>query len=201
MFRRLSCGNQGGNCGGRPTRRKAASAWRPSRRARCRWSTAVPTMVLMAGNTANEPTWTERLDGHLLEPHPQRPHRRRSVSTCRWSPTARSRRPDSPALRCGAGHPGRARPAVLLDGEPPHPAVGRAADITGLQTVTATAADRPRAAGARRGVPAAQGVTWVSGIPLAGRALAGNMAVTRRVPTATATDVASAGHPDRRRVT
>ena len=92
---------QGGNCARRrrPAHaRKAASTWRACRRARCRWSGGVPTMVLVAGNTANEPTWTSVSTGHLREPDPQRPHRREAARPAARERRSAADRPDPPPV-------------------------------------------------------------------------------------------------------
>jgi hypothetical protein len=131
----------------------------------------VPTMVLVAGNTANEPKWT-------------------SVSTGTYNNRIRNgrtgaRRLDLPIVSDGAlpvdliRRPSLTTPdaAVVLDQRYFKMASlrillsDRAADISGLQTVTATAPiDLARLArdAAYRANPNGSGaVNWVNGIPLA----------------------------------
>ncbi len=55
-FRRLSCGSQGGNCGGGTQEGSVNVASVPP--SLLQPVGGVPTMVLQAGNTANDPTWT-----------------------------------------------------------------------------------------------------------------------------------------------
>jgi len=55
-FRRLSCGAQGGNCGGGTQEGSVTATTVPP--SILQTVDGVPTMVLQAGNTPNDPTWT-----------------------------------------------------------------------------------------------------------------------------------------------
>ncbi len=176
-FRRLSCGASGGACGGGTQEGSVRVATVPP--STLQTVNGRPTMVLVAGNTANEPTWT-------------------SVSTGNYSNRIRNgatgaKRLDLPLVTDGAlpvdliRRPSLAAPdaQVVLDQRFFSMASlrvllsDRAADITGLQTVTATApvnlAQLARDAVYRAGL----GVNWVNGVPLA---LAGAYPVTGATP-------------------
>ena len=164
-FRRLSCGSQGGNCGGGTQEGSVTVATVPPNTLQT--VNGHPTMVLTAGNTANEPTWT-------------------SVSTGAYSNRIRNgltgaKRLDLPLVSDGAlpvdliRRPSLTTPdtqvvlgqrffsmaslRILLS--------DRAADITGLQDVTNTApVDLARLA--RDSVYRTWlGVNWMNGVPLA----------------------------------
>jgi hypothetical protein len=164
-FRRLSCGSQGGNCGGGTQEGSVTVTSVPP--STLQTVNGLPTMVLTPGNTPNEPKWT-------------------SVSTGTYSNRIRNgrtgaKRLDLPLVSDGAvpvdliRRPSLTSPdtnqvldqrffsmaslRVLLS--------DRSADITDLQTVTSTApvnlARLARDVGYRTGL----GVNWVNGVPLA----------------------------------
>lgn len=135
-FRRLSCGTMGGNCGGTTQEGSVNVTSVPP--STLQMVSGRPTMVLTAGNTANEPTWT-------------------SVSTGTYNNRIRNgrtgaKRLDLPLVSDGAmpidliRRPSIAAPdtQVVLDQRFFSMASvrillsDRAADITGLQTVTVT---------------------------------------------------------------
>ncbi len=165
VFRRLSCGNQGGNCGGGTQEGSVTVASVPP--STLQMVGGVPTMVLTPGNVPNEPKWT-------------------SISTGTYSNRVRNgrtgaRRLDLPLVTNGAlpvdliRRPSLAVPdaQIVLDQRFFSMASvrilfsDRPADITGLQTVTVTApvdlARLARDAGYRAGL----GVNWFNGVPLA----------------------------------
>ena len=134
-FRRLSCGSQGGNCGGGTQEGSVTVASVPP--STLQTVDGRPTMVLVPGNTPNEPTWT-------------------NISTGTYSNRIRNgatgaKRLDLPLVSDGAlpvdliRRPSLAAPdtQVVLDQRFFSMASlrillsDRAADITGLQTVTA----------------------------------------------------------------
>jgi len=169
-FRNLSCGSQGGNCGGGTQEGSVTVASVPP--STLQTVNGQPTMVLVSGNTRNEPTWT-------------------NISTGSYSNRLRSgvtggRRLDLPLVADGAAavdlvrRPSSVTPdtevvlaqrfysmaslRILLS--------DRASDITSLQTVTAAPpVDLARLAldAAYRADPNGQGtaVTWLTGVPLA----------------------------------
>jgi hypothetical protein len=126
-----------------------------------------PTMVLVAGNTVNEPRWTSVSTGTLA-------NRIRNGRTG-------ARRLDLPLVSDGAlpvdiiRRPSIAAPdaQIVLDQRFFKMASlrillsDRAADITGLQTVTATPPIDLARLARDAGYQAAQGVTWVNNIQLA----------------------------------
>jgi hypothetical protein len=177
-FKCLSCGAMGGNCQGSPPAATCTSATSTSAQegsvtvASVPPSTlqtvgGVPTMVLVAGNTTNEPRWT-------------------NVSTGTFSNRIRNgrtgaKRLDLPLVSDGAVPVDLIRrpsltapdPQVVLDQRYFKMASlrillsDRAADITGLQTVTPTApVDLARLA-RDNAYRLALGVAWVNNIPLA----------------------------------
>jgi hypothetical protein len=170
VFRRLSCGAMGGNCGGGTQEGSVTVTSVPP--SALQMVNGVPTMVLQGTNTANEPTWT-------------------SVSTGTYSNRIRdgstgARRLDLPLVSNGAvpidiiRRPSLATPdaEVVLDQRYFSMASvrillsDRPEDITGLQTVTNTPPiDLARLArdAAYRASPngTGQAVAWVSGVPLA----------------------------------
>ena len=166
IFQCLSCGPMGGNCG---TIRGPSCAANPNATQEGSVNVAtippstlqtvsgLPTMVLTAGNTANEPRWTSVSTGTLSNRIRNGRTGARRLDLPLVSDGALPDRPHPPPVDHGAGPPGRAGPAVLRHGEPPDPAVGprgrhhRAADRH------RDAADRPRAAGARPRVPGGAG--------------------------------------------
>lgn len=188
-FRRLSCGAMGGNCGGGTQEGSVTVASVPP--SVLQTVAGTPTMVLQAGNTPNDPTWA-------------------TVSTGLYSNRIRNgatgaRRLDLPLVSDGATpvdlirRPSLTVPdsQVVLDQRFFSMASlrillsDRAADITGLQTVTATPpVDLARLAidPAYRADPNGLGVavTWVNGVPLG---LAGTYAAANgygyRVPVGT----------------
>jgi hypothetical protein len=170
VFRRLSCYGQGGNCSAAPpsvSRQEGSVNVASVPPSTLQMVGGIPTMVLVAGNTVNEPTWT-------------------SVSTGTYANRIRNgrtgaKRLDLPLVSDGAlpidliRRPSTAAPdtEVVLDQRFFSMASlrillsDRAADITGLQSVTNTApvnlARLARDTGYRTGL----GVNWVSGVPLA----------------------------------
>jgi len=170
VFRRLSCGSQGGNCGGGTQEGSVTVASVPP--STLQMVSGVPTMVRVAGNTANDPTWT-------------------NISTGTYSNRIRNgatgaRRLDLPLVTDGATpvdlirRPSLTTPdtQVVLDQRFFSMAgirillSDRPADITNLQTVTATPPiDLARLAcdAAYRADPNGLGtaVNWVNGVPLA----------------------------------
>lgn len=164
-FRRLSCGSQGGNCGGSVQEGSVTVTSVPP--STLQTISGRSTMVLVPGNTPNEPTWT-------------------SISTGTYSNRIRNgltgaKRLDLPLVSDGAMPVDLIRRPALTS---PDPLVvldqrffsmaslrillsDRSADITGLQTVTST--DPIDLARLARDVSyrTAQGVNWVNGIPLA----------------------------------
>jgi hypothetical protein len=176
VFQCLSCGAMGGNCG---TTRGPNCAANPNATQEGSVNAAtippstlqtvsgLPTMVLAVGNTANEPRWTSVSTGTLS-------NRIRNGRTG-------ARRLDLPLVSDGALPIDLIRrpsitapdPQVVLDQRFFDMASfrillsDRAADITGLQTVTATApVDLARLA-RDPGYQAGLGVIWVNSIPLA----------------------------------
>jgi hypothetical protein len=174
-FRRLSCGSQGGNCGGSVQEGSVnVSSVPPSTQ---QVVDGQPTMVLVAGNTANDPTWFNVTTGTAPTGYEKRLKNGRTGA----------RRLDLPIVSNGAApidlirRPSAANPdnsqvlaqryfsmgslRILLS--------DRAADITGLQTVTAgiPPVDLARLAtdAAYRANPQGTGVgvNWVNGVPLA----------------------------------
>jgi len=170
VFRRLSCGASGGNCGGGTQEGSVTVASVPP--STLQTVAGVPTMVLVPGNTRNEPTWT-------------------NISTGTYSNRLRNgatgaRRLDLPLVSDGAAPIDLVRRPSLTT--PDTPVVlaqrffamasirillsDRPADITNLQTVTATPPiDLARLAidAAYRANPNGLGaaVNWVNGVPLA----------------------------------
>jgi len=169
-FRLLSCGAQGGNCGGGTQEGSVTVTSVPP--STLQTVAGRPTMVLQGSNTPNEPTWT-------------------SVSTGLYSNRVRNgstgaKRLDLPLVSDGAvpidiiRRPSIVTPdaEVVLDQRYFSMASvrillsDRSADITGLQTVTNTPPiDLARLArdAAYRANPngTGQAVAWVSGVPLA----------------------------------
>ncbi len=176
VFQCLSCGAMGGNCG---TNRGPSCAANPNATQEGSVNAAtippstlqmvggLPTMVLEMGNTANEPRWTSVSTGTLS-------NRIRNGRTG-------ARRLDLPLVSDGALPVDLIRrpsitapdPQVVLDQRFFDMASvrillsDRAADITGLQTVTATPPIDLGRLARDPGYQAAQGVAWVNGIPLA----------------------------------
>ncbi len=188
-FRNLSCGSQGGNCGGGTQEGSVTVASVPP--STLQTVNGTPTMVLVAGNTRNEPTWTNISTGAYA-------NRIRNGATG-------ARRLDLPLVSDGATpvdlirRPSLATPdsQVVLDQRFYSMASlrvllsDRSSDITSLQTVTAAPPiDLARLAreAAYRANPNGLGVavTWVNGVPLA---LAGTYAASNgygyRVPLGT----------------
>lgn len=179
-FRRLICGSQGGNCAGAGTQEGSVTVASvpPST---LQTVAGTPTMVLVAGNTPNDPTWI-------------------NISTGAYSNRIRNgatgaRRLDLPLVTDGAApvdlirRPSLAVPdtQVVLDQRFFSMASirillsDRPADITNLQTVTAAPPiDLARLAldATYRADPNGLGVAvnWVNGVPLAlaGAYVAGN---------------------------
>jgi len=169
-FRNLGCGSQGGNCGGGTQEGSVTATSVPP--STLQTVNGTPTMVLVPGNTRNEPTWT-------------------NISTGAYSNRIRNgatgaRRLDLPLVSDGATpvdlirRPSLTAPdtEVVLDQRFFSMASirvllsDRPSDITNLQTVTATPPiDLARLAldAAYRADPNGLGVavTWVSGVPLA----------------------------------
>ena len=176
VFQCLSCGAMGGNCG---TTRGPSCAANPNATQEGSVNVAtvppstlqmvnfLPTMVLTTGNTANEPRWTSVSTGTLA-------NRIRNGRTG-------ARRLDLPLVSDGAmpidiiRRPSVTAPdaQVVLDQRFFDMASvrillsDRAADITGLQTVTATPPISLARLARDPGYQAAQGVTWVNSVPLA----------------------------------
>jgi hypothetical protein len=164
-FRRLSCGSQGGNCGGGTQEGSVTVASVPP--STLQMVSGRPTMVLVPGNTPNEPTWT-------------------NVTTGLYSNRIRNgltgaKRLDLPLVTDGAlpvdliRRPSLTTPdtQVVLDQRFFSMASlrillsDRAADITGLQTVTATPpVDLAKLAGDQNYLTSL-GLTLRNGIPLA----------------------------------
>ncbi len=176
VFQCLSCGPMGGNCG---TTRGARCAANPNATqegsvnvatvppSTLQMVSSLPTMVLATGNTANEPRWTSVSTGTLS-------NRIRNGRTG-------ARRLDLPLVSDGAlpvdliRRPSIATPdpQVVLDQRFFDMASlrillsDRAADITGLQTVTAIPPIDLARLARDPGYQAAQGVAWVNNVPLA----------------------------------
>ncbi len=170
VFRRVSCGNQGGNCGGATQEGSVTVTSVPP--SVLQMVAGRPTMVLQGTNAANEPTWT-------------------GISTGTYSNRVRNgatgaRRLDLPLVTDGATpidlirRPSLTTPdtQVVLDQRFFSMASlrillsDRAEDITSLQTVTnvppVNLALLTRDAAYRTNPNGlGQAVTWVSGIPLA----------------------------------
>lgn len=170
VFRRLSCSGMGGNCAAAPPsvpRQEGSVNVVSVPPSTLQTVNGRPTMVLVAGNTANEPTWT-------------------SVSTGTYSNRIRNgrtgaKRLDLPLVSDGAmpidliRRPSIAAPdpQVVLDQRFFAMASvrillsDRPADITGLQTVTGTAPVNLARLARDAGYRAGQGVNWANGIPMA----------------------------------
>jgi hypothetical protein len=169
-FRNLSCGSQGGNCGGGTQEGSVNVATVPP--STLQTVNGLPTMVLVSGNTRNEPKWTNVSTGSYA-------NRLRNGATG-------GRRLDLPLVADGATsvdlirRPSLTVPdtQVVLDQRFFAMASlrvllsDRASDISGLQTVTAAPpVDLARLAldSAYRADPNGLGtaVTWVNSVPLA----------------------------------
>jgi len=164
-FRRLSCGSQGGNCGGGTQEGSVVVTSSPP--SVLQTVNGRPMMVLAPGNTPNEPTWT-------------------SISTGTYSNRIRNgltgaKRLDLPLVSNGAApidlirRPSLTAPDTDLVLDQRFFSMAslrillsdRAADITNLQTVTSTdPIDLARLA-RDSGYRTVQGVNWVNGVPLA----------------------------------
>lgn len=170
VFRNLSCYGQGGNCSSTPsgvTRQEGSVNVASVPPSRLQTVNGQPTMVLVGGNTANEPTWTgvstgvygnrirngrtgaTRLDLPLVSDGamPIDLVRRPSLAT-----------PDSAAV-LGQRFFSMASVRILLS--------DRASDITGLQTVTATAPVNLAKLARDATYQTSLGMTFVYNIPLA----------------------------------
>jgi hypothetical protein len=165
VFRRLSCGSQGGNCGGGTQEGSVTVAIVPP--STLQTVNGRPTMVLAGGSTSNEPMWT-------------------SVSTGLYSNRVRNgltgaRRLDLPLVSDGALPVDLVRRPSLTT--PDAQAVldqryfkmaslrillsDRSNDITGLQTVTAAPPIDLARLARDPAYQAGLGVVWVNGVPLA----------------------------------
>ena len=181
-FRRLSCGAEGGNCGGAVQEGSVTVATVPP--STLQTVAGQPTMVLVGGNTANDPTWYNVTTGTAPAGYEKRLKNGRTGA----------RRLDLPIVSDGATpidlirRPSVANPDSAQVLSQRYFRMGslrillsdRAAEITGLQTVTATPPiDLGRLAtdAAYRANPQGTGtaVNWVNGVPLA---LAGTYAAT-----------------------
>jgi hypothetical protein len=186
-FRNLGCGAEGGNCGGGTQEGSVNVASVPP--STLQMVSGRPTMVLVSGNTANEPTWTNITHGQYAD-------RIRNGRTG-------AKRLELPIVSDGA------QPIDIIRRPPPASAneplavlrqrffwmaslrillSDRAADITNMATVTSTPPiDLARLAtdATYRSNPNGLGVAvnWVNGVPLA---LAGTSGNGYRVPAGSA---------------